>query len=202
MNLSPKSKIALSLILSLTLVATGCTAQWISVALANLPVLTQMALNIATVVTTLQSGNQLSASDAAAIQNISTQASQDLNLLHSLYNQYKSDPASGTLQEIQNAIADIDQDLPALLQAAHISDPVLSSRISAAVSLILTTVDTFAALIPQSSAPVTARMARSMSSAKLSPPHAKELKKEWNQQVCAPSGKPAFDAAFSLCVIH
>jgi hypothetical protein len=49
-------------VLSISLIATGCSAQWTSVALADLPVLIQMALNISTIVTTLQSGQQISAS--------------------------------------------------------------------------------------------------------------------------------------------
>jgi hypothetical protein len=61
-----------------------------SVALADLPVLIQMALNISTIVTTLQSGQPISAAEAAAIQNISAQASNDLNLLATLHNQYKT----------------------------------------------------------------------------------------------------------------
>src|SRR5208337_845967 len=129
----------------------GCSTQWISIALADLPALTQMALNLGTIVTTLQSGNQVSAADAAAIQNISAQASKDLNLLQALYNQYRTNPSASALQKIQSTIADISQNLPALLQAAHIADPVLSARVAAGVNLILTTVASFAALIPQTS---------------------------------------------------
>src|SRR5271167_4012169 len=146
-----KSKTVLAIVLSISLLATGCSAQWISVALADLPVLTQMALNIGTIITTLQSGQQISSADAAAIQNISAQASKDLNLLETLYNEYKSNPSATALQKIQSVIADINQSLPALLQAAHIGDPVLSARIAAGVNLILTTVASFASLIPQMS---------------------------------------------------
>jgi hypothetical protein len=53
------------------------------------------------------------------------------------------------LQKIQGVIADVDQNLPALLQAAYIGDPVLSARVAAGVNLILTTVASFAALMPQ-----------------------------------------------------
>ena len=55
MKKNSMSRIVLAAVLSLALVATGCSAQWISVALADLPVLTQMALNIASLVATLQS---------------------------------------------------------------------------------------------------------------------------------------------------
>jgi hypothetical protein len=46
-------------------------------------------------------------------------------------------------------IQETNRELPALLQAAHISDPALSARITAAVNLILTSVSSFASLIPQ-----------------------------------------------------
>ena len=148
MTLNSMSRIMLAVVLSISLIATGCSAQWISVALADLPVLTQMALNIAALVATLQSGKQLTSAEALAIQNISAEASKDLTLLQSLYNSYKTNPSSDTLQKIESLIQDTNQNLPALLQAAHISDPALSARITAAVNLILTSVSSFASLIP------------------------------------------------------
>src|SRR5271170_5011739 len=135
-----KSRTILAIALSISLIATGCSAQWISIALADLPVLIQMALNIGTIITTLESGQQINSTEAAAIQNISAQASKDLNLLATLYDEYKANPTASALQKIQSATADINQSLPALLQAAHTSDPILSARVAAGVNLILTTV--------------------------------------------------------------
>ena len=68
-----------------------------------------MALNVATLVSALASGKQASSADVAVIQNISAQASRDLNLLQMLYSSkdlelarggYISilDPASGWTQ--------------------------------------------------------------------------------------------------------
>lgn len=197
MNSNSKSKVGIAVVLAISLFATGCSAQWISVALADLPVLTQMALNIASLVATLQSGKQISPAEAAAIQNISTEASKDLNLLQALYNEYKANPSANTIQQIENVIGDINQNLPSLLQAAHISNPTLAARITAGVNLILTTVSSFASLIPP--APSTAqRTARR----NVAIPHAKDLKKEWNQQVCAPTGNAAFDSAYALCALR
>ena len=192
MNFNSMSRTVLAFVLSLSLITTGCSAQWISVALADLPVLTQMALNIATLVSTLQSGKQLTPAEALAIQNISAEASKDLTLLQALYNTYKANPSPATLQKIESLIQDTNQNLPALLQATHISDPALSARITAAVNLVLTTVSSFASLIPQAptAAPITARRNTVI-------PRAKDLKRQWNQQVCAPSGNPALDAALA-----
>jgi hypothetical protein len=184
--------------LSVSLIATGCNPQWVGVALADLPALTQMAVNIATVVTTLRSGSQISPAEAAAIQNISTESSKDLNLLQALYKEYQANPNATTIQKIQEVIGEINQNLPALLQAAHISDPVLSARINAGVTLILTTVSTFAALMPQPAGPSTARRAAVQ---KVSPPQAADLKKQWNLQVCASTGKAEYDSAFAPCIV-
>jgi hypothetical protein len=199
--LSPisKSKTILAIALSISLIATGCSAQWISIALADLPVLIQMALNIGTIVTTLQSGQQISAAEAAAIQNISVQASKDLNLLATLYNEYKANPSAGALQKIQGVIADIDQNLPALLQAAHIGDPVLSVRVTAGVNLILTTVASFAALMPQSSALLAAQKVAHSAPAI---PKPSDLKKQWNQQVCGPTSNSPFDFSTAGCMVR
>jgi len=197
MNSNSISRTVLAVVLSVSLLATGCNSQWISVALADLPVLTQMALNIAALVATLQTGAQLNPTEALAIQNISAEASKDLTLLQSLYNQYKANPSADTLQKIESLIQSTGQNLPTLLQAAHISDPALSARIAAAVNLILTTVNSFALLIPQapSSVPKTARRDAVI-------PRPKDLKKQWNQQVCAPSGNVALDAALSARVLR
>jgi hypothetical protein len=198
-NPNSKSKIILALVLSVSLIATGCNPQWVSVALADLPALTQMALNIATVVTTLQSGKQINSSEAAAIQNISAESSKDLNLLQELYKEYQANPNATTIQKIQEVIGEINQNLPALLQAAHISDPVLLARINTAVTLILTTVSTFAALMPQPAGPSTARR---VAMQKVSPPHVADLKKQWNQQVCASTGRAEYDSAFAPCMVN
>ena len=197
MKCNSRPKIALVVLLSAALLATGCNADWISVALEDLPVLTQMALNIGTMVSTLEGRQQISAGEAAAIQNISAQASHDLNLLQSLYNEYEQSPNANTVQKIQDAVADINQNLPALLQAAHISNAALSAKVAAAVSLILTTVNSFALMIPQNSGAVAAQVIPQ----KAALPHAADLKKQWNQHICGASGDAGVDAAFGACAV-
>src|SRR5580704_10563698 len=178
MKCNSRPKAVLAVLLAISLLATGCTAQWISVALADLPVLLQMALNIGSLVTTLRSGQDITSAETTAIQNISAEASKDLNLLQALYNQYQASPSASALQKIQSTVADINQNLPALLQAAHIADPVLAARMSSAVNLILTTVTSFAALIPQASGMPTGRsIATSPSGKKATIPQPQDLKK-------------------------
>ncbi len=196
MTTHSKTKSLLALVLAIALAATGCSAQWINIALQDLPVLTQMALNIAILANTLSSGMQASTADVAVIQNISAQASRSLNLLQTLYSEYKAGPNATTLAKIQTVISSLNQNLPVLLESAHISNSVLSARISAAVNLILTTVNSFAALMPQNSASTSRRMQPA------SLPDAKDLKRQWNQQVCAPSGNGAMDEAFAQSMLR
>jgi hypothetical protein len=196
LNLNPKIRFALVVVLSIALTTTGCSAQWLSIALADLPALTQMALNIATLVTTLQSGKQIDPAEITAVQNISAEASRDLSLLQGLYNEYRSNPNASTLQKIQDTIAKITQGLPVLLQSAHLSDPVVSARVSAGMNLIMTTVASFAALMPQTH-PTTSQAA-----AKISIPSPKELKEQWNQQVCGPLSNTTPSAATDACVVR
>ncbi|HXY03206.1 MAG TPA: hypothetical protein VEI49_06475 [Terriglobales bacterium] len=195
MTRNSRSKTVFMMLLCLSLMATGCKAQWIKVALADLPVLTQMALNIGSLVTTLQSGQQLSSTDAAAIQSISNQAGRDLQLLQTLYNEYQANPSTSVIQKIQNAVADLSQNLPALLQAVHVSDPTLSARVTAAVNLIVTTVDSFAVLIPQ---PKGAVNAKEVAHKPATVPGPADLKKQWNEQVCAARGV-IVDSAQTTC---
>ena len=211
MKFNSIGRIILAVVLSISLIATGCSVQWISVALADLLVLTQMALNITALIATLQSGEQLSPTEALGIQNISIEASKDLILLQGLYNAYKSNPSPATIQKIKTVIADINQNLPALLQAGHISDAALSVRITAAVSLIVTTVSSFESLIPP--APTSAKTARQNTVEQNVPQrktvrenyailNPKDLKRQWNQQVCARSGNAILDAALGERVLQ
>jgi hypothetical protein len=199
MKLHSSSKMVLAIMLSISLLATGCSAQWITIALADLPVLVQMSLNIGTLVTTLQSNRQLTTAEAAAIQNISAETSRDLNLLQTLYNDYKANPNASALQKIQVTIADMNQSLPAILQAAHIIDPILTARVSAAVSLILSTVNSFASLIPQAAGPA-GELKMAVRPAAI--PHAEDLKDDWNRHICGPTGRASLDASFTVCPVR
>lgn len=181
-----KCKCLLALVLALTIATTGCSPQWINIALQDLPVLTQMALNIATLASMFS--RQQNTADLAVIQNISAQASRDLNLLLTLYNEYKADPNATTLGKIQAVINSTNQRLPALLESAHISNPLLTARVTAALNLILATVNDFAALIPSSSQVKARKIIGPL-------PTTADLKRQWNQQVCAPDSSVATPSA-------
>jgi hypothetical protein len=189
------NKLVLTCVLCLALIATGCSAQWINIALADLPVLTQMALNIAGLVHTGSSGEAPDPSEAAAIRNISGEAIKDFVLMQQ-YQSYKANPSVDGIRKIQNVITALNTNLSALVQAGHIKNPALSTRVSVAVNLILTTVNTFAALIPENAVDAASQTIGSRQLAVSGP---KELKRQWNQQVCSTD---TADSASSLCPLQ
>lgn len=185
-----KFKPLLALVLALSTATSACSPDWINIALQDLPVLTQMALNVATLAN--MGSQQQNSADLAVIQNISGQVSRDLNLLRTLYDEYKASPNDTTLKEIQSAVGLVNLHLPALLESAHISNALLRARVAAAVNLILATVNNFAALIPS-------RAQAKPRRAVVSLPRATDLKREWNEQVCTPN--PAI-ASPSVCMMR
>jgi hypothetical protein len=185
-----KFKPLLVLVLAVSVATPACSPNWINIALQDLPVLTQMALNVATLAN--MGSQQQNSADLAVIQNISGQVSRDLNLLQTLYNEYKASPNDTRLKEIQSAVELVNLHLPALLESAHISNAPLKARVTAAVNLILTTVNNFAALIPL-------RAKAKPRRAVVSLPRATDLKREWNEKVCTPD--PAI-ASPSVCMMR
>lgn len=152
----------------------GCSSAWLSVAIKDLPVLIQEALNIASLVTLVTGA---STNDAIVINKISGIAAASLNVIQADYDAYKANPTATNLEKIQSAIAAVQANLPAELAAAHISNPALQVKVQTAVTLILTTVSTFAALIPSATA-------KTAESVPVKPPTPKQLRDQWNSTVC------------------
>jgi hypothetical protein len=168
-----KLKAVLAIVLMCTTFTMSCSTSWVQIALNDLPVLIQIATGIISMF-------PLASQDQAVVASISTQAQADLNLILSLYNEYKATPSATTLAKIQAAIADAQTNLPAILAASHISNPALVQKVTAAVNIILTTIAAISNLIPVSKT----GGFKSVSGA-VTVPSSSDLKKAWTQQVCA-----------------
>lgn len=155
-----------------------------------------MALNIAALVHTVSSGEPADASEAAAIRNISREATQDLVLVQQLYQSYKANPSVDGVRQIQNVITALNTNQPALLQASYIKNEALATKVNGAINLILTTVNTFAALIPENGVRAASQNTGARQLAVSGP---KELKRQWNQQMCSTE---AADSASISCPLQ
>jgi hypothetical protein len=172
------AKASLCTVLSLALILAGCSASWISAALADLPVITQVALNIASIVAAAD-GGQVSPAAAAQVQSIANQVKSDLTLVQNLITSYQSATAAerpSILQKIGAALSDVQTDLSAILTAVHVDNAALQATIVAAVGVAVSTIASIDSLLPSSA---TQTAAPKMTSA-TKPPSARQLKKQFN----------------------
>jgi hypothetical protein len=182
------AKASVCTILSVALILAGCSTSWISAALADLPVITQVALNIASIVSMAQGNGQTSPAVTSQVQAIANQVKSDLTLVQSLITSYQSATAAekpAVVQKIAAALSDVQANMNAILTSVHVNDAALEATITAAVGVAVTTVASIQSLLPASPAPVSAAAATShaasaRTSAVSKPPSAKQLKKQFN----------------------
>lgn len=179
------AKASLCTVLSLALILAGCSTSWISTALADLPVITQVALNIASIVAAAQGKGQASPAVIGEVQSIANQVQSDLTLVQNLISNYQNATAAqkpALVQKISAALADVQSNLNAILTAVHVNDAALQATITAAVGVAVSTIASIAALLPAAPTPapasVSSRAAKSTPAFK--PPSASELKREFN----------------------
>lgn len=195
------AKASLSITLAAALFVAGCSTSWIKVALADLPVITQVALNIAGIVAAAQSKGQAGTGANTQIQFVANQVQSDLTLVENLINTYQSAPAAsraGVVGQISTALADAQSNFKSILTAVHVDNAALQSTITAAVAIAASTLTSIQSLIPSQPAPSPASVSNSASASNASasaksansasaprvaapPPSAKELRAEFNR---------------------
>jgi hypothetical protein len=140
----------MALVLCLTITLAGCSTAWITEAEQIVAALIPAAANLVALVAALQ-GTTVSAADLQTIQNAGTQAGADLQLIQSLINAYQQADTSaqpGILNQIQSAINAVESNLQGLLPALHIKDAATQAKITAVVGILLSEVQSLAAVVP------------------------------------------------------
>jgi len=204
-------KAMVAIILCMTLAWTGCSTAWITEAEEIVAALIPAAANLLALVAALE-GKTVSASDLQLIQNAGTQAGADLQLIQSLITEYETADASaqpGILNQIQVAIGTVQSNLNALLGALHIQDAATQAKITAVVGLILSEVQSLAAIVPlvnggQSSRSVAENATRvgQPRIAVKAPLRASEFVKSYNATMTAKTGNTVVDRATAGLRIH
>lgn len=174
------SKALIAITCSATLIVAGCSTSWISIALADLPVISQVAVDIAEIVAAAQGSGQVSPVVTNEVEAISAQVKNDLTLIQSLVKDYQAQPSATTVQKINAALADMQTNLNAILSAVHVNDAALQATIVAAVGVAVTTIASIESLLPTSGV---------RANNPVKPPSAKELKAEFNR-IFAANGFP------------
>ena len=140
----------LSVALGGMMIWTACSTAWVGEAEQVVTVLIPGLANLMTLVAALQ-GKSVSAEDLEAVQNTGTQATSDLRLIESLIAKYRTADAAeqpGLLSQIQVAVKTLESNLNGLLLSLHIKDAATQAKVTAIVALLLSEVQTVAAIVP------------------------------------------------------
>ena len=199
-------KMMVAVMLCLAMLTTGCSTAWVGQAEQIVAALSPAASNIVSLVALLQ-GKSVSTEDLQTIQNAGSQAGADLQLVQSLISQYeKADTAtqSGILNQIQTAIGTAQTNLNGILPALHIKDTAAQTKITAVVGIVLSEVESLAAIVPLVKAKASPEMmALAQRQAKTRPPlGAWEFVSSYNSVMVAKTGNAELDQATSGLKIH
>jgi hypothetical protein len=195
-----------AVVLCATLSWTACSTAWIGEAEQIVAALIPGMANLVTLVATLQ-GKNVSAADLQTIQSAGAQAGTDLQLMQSLIAQYqKADAAAqpGLLNQIQIAMSAVQLTLNNLLPALHIKDAATQAKITAVVGILLSEVQSVAAIVPLVDANASPRaMTVAAQRARVRPPlTATEFVSSYNATLTARTGNAALDQATAGLQIH
>jgi len=136
--------------LSAAMVVTACNTSWISTALADLPVLVQIAENIAAIVAAAQ-GQAENQQVAAQIQAVADTAKTGLEAVQALVNSYNAAPAAQKatiLGQIDTGLTAVQANLQQILSAARLVNPQLQATITGIITLAEGTLLAIQALVP------------------------------------------------------
>jgi hypothetical protein len=144
-----KATLALSALVA-TGAVVGCNAsQWLANLQKYLPILLQVALNIAQVIGFATSEGKIAAALSLEMQKIAKEVSDDLVLLQSLVAQYNAAPDKTALYDkIQVTLGIVQTNLQAILTSFHVNDKALQTLVSTAVGAAVATVMAILALMP------------------------------------------------------
>jgi hypothetical protein len=187
------------------LTLTACSTAWTGQAEQIVAALIPATANIVTLVATLQGA--VSTADLQMVNSAGNQAGADLQLLQSLMTQYeKANVAAqpGLLSQIQSALGAVDTTMNGLLPALHIKDAATQAKIGAALGVLLSEVQSVAAIVPLAksgaSPAMTAMAARQVK--KQAPLSASEFVASYNATITAKSGNAELDHTTAGLRIH
>lgn len=205
---SSLGRLGLAFVLCVTLTLAACSTAWIGEAEQIVAALIPAAANIIALVAALQ-GKGVSATDLQTIQSVGAQAGADLQLLQSLITAYQNADAAakpGILGQIQAALSATQTSLQGLLPALHIQDAATQTKVTAVVGLVISEVQSLAAIVPLVSASAETPTLEAKSAARVgqvkAPLTAGEFVSSFNATLSAKTGNAGLDKATAGLRIH
>jgi hypothetical protein len=118
----------------------GCNYSWLTTAINDLPVLAQVATTIAQIV----GGSGAAAAVATIVQAITA----GIALIQQLIKDYEAQPSTTTVQKIEAALLDLQQNLGSILTAIHVENAALRMAVTGAVGIAVAAVTEILSLLP------------------------------------------------------
>lgn len=200
------TRVVLAVVLCVTMIWTACSTSWIGEAEQIVAALIPAVANLIALVAALQ-GKSVSAADLQTIESAGAQANADLQLMQSLIAQYQKADASaqpGLLNQIQAAMSAVQSTLNGLLPALHIQDAATQAKITAVVGILLSEVQSIAAIVPvanPSDSPGMIAVAAKQAPRK-APLTASEFVVSYNATMTAKTGNAGLDGVTAGLRIH
>jgi hypothetical protein len=198
-------KAILAVVLCGTMMWTACSTAWIGEAEEIVAALIPGMANLVALVAALQ-GKSVSAGDLQTIQSAGSQAGADLQLMQALIAQYQKADASaqpGLLNQIQVALNAVQSTLSGILPALHIKDAATQAKITAVVGILLSEVQSVAAIVPLVNPSAAGRtMAAASQATKKAPLTANQFVASYNATLTAKTGNVELDHATAGLRIH
>jgi hypothetical protein len=198
-------KAILAVVLCGTMMWTACSTAWIGEAEEIVAALIPGTANLVALVAALQ-GKSVSAGDLQTIQSAGSQAGADLQLMQALIAQYQKADASaqpGLLNQIQVALNAVQSTLSGILPALHIKDAATQAKITAVVGILLSEVQSVAAIVPLVNPSAAGGTKGAASEAtKKAPLTANEFVASYNATLTAKTGNVELDHATAGLRIH
>lgn len=192
--------------LASTLLWTACSTAWISEAEQIVAVLLPGLANVLTLVATLR-GSAITAKELANIQRAGQQTESDLQLLQSLISQYDRADAQGRpglLGKVEAEAVAAQTDLNGVLAAVQVKDAATQAKISAVIGVLLTEVQSLAAILPvvSGSEPQPRTMVAGQQRKQRSPLGAAAFANLYNSVITAKTSDAALDRVTAGLKVH
>jgi hypothetical protein len=137
----------------------ACTPpNWINTIIADLPTVLNIVTTIASIVEAAT--GVISPATAAIIAAAITAVQVAIPLIQKLVADYQANPTASIVANIKTALIDVQSQLGAILDAAHVLNPALRATITTAIGLAIGVLTAILSLLPSSTVSLAAKVAK------------------------------------------
>ena len=188
-------RIALALVLGVTMIGSGCSTNWVQQGQEIIAVLMPAAANLVRLVATLE-GKEISAEDLALVQKAGSEVGADLTLVQALLGAYESADQNAKqriLNQIESAIQAAQENLQGLMLGLHIKDESTRVKVTAIVGILLAEVQALAEILPVVQGQGAGTRGRAAAMRRKKPMSAGEFSNSYNAIITAKTGRAELD---------